>query len=164
VRQSRTIAAVRSAWAPCRHRLQRPRHEPDRRPVADAETPQAARPDRAGALSRTEVEPLLTREDISLRERTFWRMLYETAARTAKVLALNVEDLDLPNRRARVRRKGGTIDLIIWQAGTARLLPRVLRAVRPARYSSPNAGLGSSCPRPTLTPPAGPARPPPGRA
>ena len=62
-----------------------------------------------------------------LRERTLWRMLYETAARSAEVLALNVEDLDLPNRRARVRRKGGAIDVIVWQTGTARLLPRLLK-------------------------------------
>ncbi len=85
------------------------------------------RPDRARALSCSEVEQLLTREDISLRERTLWRMLYETAARSAEVLALNVEDLDLANRCARVRRKGGAIDVIIWQTGTARLLPRLLK-------------------------------------
>ena len=85
------------------------------------------RPDRSRALSRADVEQLLTREDLGLRERTMWRMLYETAARSAEVLALNVEDLDLPNRRARVRRKGGAMDWIIWQTGTARLLPRLLK-------------------------------------
>jgi integrase/recombinase XerC/integrase/recombinase XerD len=41
-------------------------------------------------------------------------------------LALDVEDLDLRNRRARVRRKGGAVDVIVWQTGTARLLPRLL--------------------------------------
>ncbi len=85
------------------------------------------RPDRARALSHAEVEQLLDLEDISLRERTLWRMLYETAARSAEGLALDVEDLDLPNRRARVRRKGGAIDVIVWQTGTARLLPRLLK-------------------------------------
>ena len=85
------------------------------------------RPDRARALSQAEVEQLLAREDISLRERTLWRMLYETAARSAEVLALNIEDLDLPNRQARVRRKGGAVDVIVWQTGTARLLPRLLK-------------------------------------
>jgi integrase len=85
------------------------------------------RPDRARALSRSEVDQLLTRKDISLRERTFWRMLYETAARSAEVLGLDVEDLDLPNRCARVRRKGGAINIIVWQTGTARLLPRLLK-------------------------------------
>ena len=85
------------------------------------------RPDRSRALSRADVEALLTRQDAGLRERTFWRMLYETAARSAEVLALDVEDLDLANRRARVRRKGGAIDVIVWQTGTARLLPRLLK-------------------------------------
>ena len=85
------------------------------------------REDRTRALSRADVEQLLTRDDISLRERTLWRMLYESAARSAEVLRLDVEDLDLANRRARVRRKGGAIDVIVWQTGTARLLPRLLR-------------------------------------
>ncbi len=84
-------------------------------------------PDRSRALSRADVERLLTREDIALRERTLWRMLYETAARSAEVLHLDVEDLDLPNRRAQVRRKGGAVDIIVWQTGTARLLPRLLK-------------------------------------
>ena len=84
-------------------------------------------PDRSRALSRAEVERLLTREDISIRERTLWRMLYETAARSAEVLRLDVEDLDLANRLAKVRRKGGAIDTIVWQTGTARLLPRLLK-------------------------------------
>ena len=84
-------------------------------------------PDRSRALSRAEVEALLTREDLPLRERVLWRMLYETAARAAEVLALDIEDLDLANRRAKVRRKGGAVDVIVWQTGTARLLPRLIR-------------------------------------
>ena len=108
------------------------------------------RPDRARALSRADVAQLLTREDISLRERTLWRMLYETAARSAEVLALDVGDLDLANRRARVRRKGGAVDVIVWQTGTARLLPRLLKGrksgpvfvtERKARVQLPTADL-----------------------
>jgi integrase/recombinase XerC/integrase/recombinase XerD len=83
--------------------------------------------DRSRALSRADIEALLTREDIALRERVLWRMLYETAARSAEVLRLDVEDLDLPNRKAKVRRKGGAIDVIVWQTGTARLLPRLIK-------------------------------------
>ena len=83
-------------------------------------------PDRSKALSRAEIQALLTRDDLAIRERTLWRMLYETAARTSEVLALDVEDLDLRNRRARVRRKGGAIDVIVWQTPAARLLPRLL--------------------------------------
>ena len=85
------------------------------------------RPDRARALSRSDVERLLTREDISLRERTLWRIAYETAARPAELLALDIGDLDLPGRRAEVRRKGGAVGVIVWQAGAARLLPRLLK-------------------------------------
>ncbi len=84
-------------------------------------------PDRSRALSRADVERLLTRDDIPIRERTLWRLLYETAARSAEVLRLDVGDLDLPNRKAKVRRKGGAIDTIVWQTGTARLLPRLLK-------------------------------------
>jgi integrase len=41
--------------------------------------------------------------------------------------ASNVDDLDLPNKRARVVSKGGAIDWVHWQSGTATLLPRLLR-------------------------------------
>ena len=34
-------------------------------------------------------------------------MLYETAARASEILALNVEDLDLEQRQASIRSKGG---------------------------------------------------------
>ncbi|MFD1932257.1 tyrosine-type recombinase/integrase [Nonomuraea mangrovi] len=54
-------------------------------------------------------------------------MLYETAARAAEILALNVEDLDLEHRRAPVRSKGGAIEWVYWDSGTAHLLPRLLR-------------------------------------
>jgi len=85
------------------------------------------RADRDRALTRAEVDRLLTRKDVGLRDRVLWRLLYETAARSGEVLALNVEDLDLPNLRARVRRKGGAVDTIHWQTGSARLLPRLLK-------------------------------------
>jgi integrase/recombinase XerC/integrase/recombinase XerD len=84
-------------------------------------------PDRTRALARADIEALLGREDVGLRERVLWRLLYETAARVAEVLALDITDLDLRNRRAKVRRKGGAADIIVWQTATARLLPRLLR-------------------------------------
>jgi hypothetical protein len=51
---------------------------------------------------------LLCREDIALRERVFWRIIYETAACSAEVLRLNVENLDLPTatRALPARRRG----------------------------------------------------------
>ncbi|MGX2993359.1 DUF6596 domain-containing protein [Streptomyces sp. JNUCC 64] len=57
----------------------------------------------------------------SVRERTLWRLLHESGATVTSVLALNVEDLDLADRRA--RGKGGWVT---WRSGTAGLLPELL--------------------------------------
>ena len=63
---------------------------------------------------------------MALRDKALWRMLYETAARAHEILALDVADLDPANRKAKVRRKGGAADIVVWRTGTARLLPRLL--------------------------------------
>ncbi|GGL49968.1 tyrosine-type recombinase/integrase [Planomonospora parontospora] len=85
------------------------------------------RADETRAVAKSAIHRLLSRRDIPLREKTLWRMLYETAARAAEILALNVEDLDLEHRRAPVRSKGGAIEWVYWESGTAHLLPRLLR-------------------------------------
>ncbi len=49
-----------------------------------------------------QLHALWTRADSHVREKTLWRMLYETAARANEILALNIEDLHLtrhPNHR-----------------------------------------------------------------
>lgn len=79
------------------------------------------------AVARSAIERALTRRDVPLREKTLWRLLYETAARASEVLALNIEDLDLDARRAPIRSKGGDIEWIFWGSGTAHLLPRLIR-------------------------------------
>ena len=45
----------------------------------------------------------------------------------SEILALNVEDLDVEQRRAPVRSKGGDVEFVYWGTGTAHLLPRLLR-------------------------------------
>jgi integrase len=84
------------------------------------------RVDRTRALTRGQLERLFARRDLPLRERTLWRLLYETAARANELLALDVADLDLANRRARVHSKGGAVEWVFWQTGSAQLLPRLL--------------------------------------
>ncbi|MEV2273812.1 tyrosine-type recombinase/integrase [Nonomuraea africana] len=84
-------------------------------------------PDETKAVAKTTIHRLLSRRDVPLREKALWRMLYETAARAAEILALNVEDLDLEGRRAPIRSKGGAIEWVYWDTGTAHLLPRLLR-------------------------------------
>jgi integrase len=82
--------------------------------------------DRTRALTRGQLERLFARRDLPLRERTLWRLLYETAARANELLALDVADLDLANRRAPVHSKGGAVEWVFWQTGSAQLLPRLL--------------------------------------
>jgi integrase len=61
--------------------------------------------DRTRALPRAALERLWARRDVPLGDKTLWRLLYETAARAGEALSLNVEDLDLANRRAVIRGK-----------------------------------------------------------
>ncbi len=55
---------------------------------------------------------------VPLREQLLWRLLHESGAPVETVLALDVDDLDLPHRRTRP-----PAPPLTWQAGTARLLP-----------------------------------------
>lgn len=82
--------------------------------------------DRTRAIPYTQLERLWRRDDVAVREKALWRMLYETAARASEILSLNVEDIDRDNRRAVVRSKGGDIDLLHFQTGSARLIPRLI--------------------------------------
>ena len=94
-------------------------------PTAGLERPRIPL-DRTKALTREQIASLWRRDDVPLRERAFWRLLYETAARANEILSLDIEDLDLPNKRARVRSKGGAVEWVFWQTGAALLLPRLL--------------------------------------
>ncbi|MGI5488837.1 tyrosine-type recombinase/integrase [Microtetraspora malaysiensis] len=91
--------------------------------------------------SRMAIDRLIARREVGLREKTLWRMLYETAARAEEILGLNIEDLDFAGRRAQVKAKGArsrvrrrgqaredfVLETVFWDAGTARLLPRLLK-------------------------------------
>lgn len=116
---NRQVATVRSFLAYCRRRSW----------VADA-TFEAKRrrehDDRTRSIPAVELERLWRRQDVALRDKALWRLLYESAARATEVLSLNVEDVDIANKRARVRSKGGAIEFIHFQTGSARLLPRLI--------------------------------------
>jgi integrase/recombinase XerD len=55
----------------------------------------------------------------ALREQALWHLLYESCGTIERVLALDVDDLDVPARRVR-ERNGPPLR---WGEGTARLLP-----------------------------------------
>jgi integrase len=61
--------------------------------------------DRTSALSRPAVQALWDRRDVPLREKTLWRLLYESAARAQSALSLDIEDLDLPGKRGKITAK-----------------------------------------------------------
>lgn len=65
--------------------------------VPDSETP---------ARSKMAVDRLIARREVHPREKTLWRMLYETCARVEEILGVNIEDLDLAARRCPVKAKG----------------------------------------------------------
>ncbi len=112
--------------------------------VPDSETP---------ARSKMAVDRLTGRREVHLREKTLWRMLYETAARTEEVLGVNIEDLDLGGRRCSVkakgargkaRRRGQAREDFVWRPFTGTLVqpgfcPACCVAGPGARCSSPTA-------------------------
>lgn len=66
--------------------------------------------------------------------------MYETCARAEELLQVNIEDLDLPGRCCPVKSKGAkprtrrgathaehVLQTVYWDAGTARLLPRLIK-------------------------------------
>lgn len=76
---------------------------------------------RTPALGSAQLDALWSRPDLPLREQTLWRLLHESEAGVKAVLSLNVENLDLDDRRARA---GST--WVTWRSGAARLLPELL--------------------------------------
>jgi integrase len=117
---NRHVATVRSFFGFCRRR---------RWLVEDLTVDLERRPeptDRTKAIPLPELEQLWRREEVGVREKALWRLLYETAARAIEALSINVEDLELDNKRVRVRSKGGDTDWLHFQTGSARLLPRLI--------------------------------------
>ncbi|MFJ5842472.1 hypothetical protein ACIQGO_38050 [Streptomyces shenzhenensis] len=106
-------------------------------------------PDRTKALTENQISALW-RLDVSLREKAFWKMLYESAARADDVLCPNVEGLYPQDKRGRITAKGGATEWIHWYSGTAQLLPRLI----PRRTRGPMFLTDRKTPAgtPTLTP------------
>jgi integrase/recombinase XerC/integrase/recombinase XerD len=97
---NRQVATLRSFLSYCRRRSW----------LADA-TLEAKRrrehEDRTRSIPPVELDRLWRRSDVALRDKAMWRLLYESAARATEVLSLNVEDIDVANKRARIRSRAG---------------------------------------------------------
>jgi integrase len=61
--------------------------------VPDSETP---------ARSKMAADRLIARREVYLREKTLWRMLYETAGRSEEIMGVGIEELDFAGRRGPV--------------------------------------------------------------
>lgn len=113
--------------------------------------------DKTRALTRSQVTAALSL-DVDLRERTLRQMLYDTAARASEILSLNVEDLDLPNKRAKVVGKGGDEEWVHWTTRTAHLLPRLIAGRRRGPLFLANRLPTRAVPTADLCPETGRAR------
>lgn len=83
-------------------------------------------PDRTRAIASGELERLWRRRDVALRDMALWRLLYESAGRASEVLSVDLADLDIDNKRARVHSKGGATEWVFFGASAARLLNRMV--------------------------------------
>jgi integrase len=113
--RSLTIWAVRRGWE-----------------LGDLTAGIARRPEPRGrtrVIDRRAIAALLDRRDVPLRERTLWRLLYESAAGADLVLSLDIEDLDLPGNRGQVLRDG-TARLLRWQSVTTSWLAGLVEGRR----------------------------------
>lgn len=81
---------------------------------------------RALPLGPAQLDAVWGLPDLPLREETLWRLLNESGAGATAVLSLNVEDLDLDDRRARSGSPDSPGAWVSWRSGAARLLPRLL--------------------------------------
>jgi hypothetical protein len=104
---------------------------------------QREKTDDTKAASRSRIDRLCRRRNAPLREKTLWRMLYESASRASAALALNIENLDLPNRQVKIISKGDDGMWIAWGTDTAHLLPRLIagRESGPLFLSDQRPGL-----------------------
>ncbi|MFI0966988.1 tyrosine-type recombinase/integrase [Streptomyces sp. NPDC021080] len=78
--------------------------------------------DETKAVDPEELEHLWDPARVALRQRTLWRLLYESSSRAEAVLALNVEDVSLKARKARAVIKGGRTIWVYFERRGAELL------------------------------------------
>jgi integrase len=96
--------------------------------------------DRTRVPTPTELERFWAKQHIPLMVKVFTRLQYETAARATELLSADIADLNMDNRRLRVTSKGGDIEWVYFQSGSARNLPGCCAGAPAGRCSSPACG------------------------
>jgi hypothetical protein len=111
------------------------------------------------AVPRPAIDRALSRRDVPLREKTLWRMLYETAARASEVLALNIEDPGWTPAAPRSAPRAATPKGSAGVLAPRTCCPASSAAARPGRCSCPSAAPAPPAapqPRTCAPPPDGP--------
>lgn len=78
--------------------------------------------DETKAREPEELEHLWDSATVGLRERTLWRLLYESSSRAEAALSLNVESINMRRRKARAVIKGGRTIWVHFEDAGAGLL------------------------------------------
>jgi integrase/recombinase XerC/integrase/recombinase XerD len=81
-------------------------------------------------IPAAQLEGLWHREGVPVRDKTLWRLAYDSAARANEILSLDLPDLDLPAKTAVIIGTGGAPRQINWYTHTAHLLARLCAARR----------------------------------
>ena len=110
-------------------------------------------------LDAAQVDALL-RLPVGLREHAFWRLLLDSGAGAADVLALDVGHLDLQRHRTRARPGGHPGAVIAWQEATGQALCWLLagRTAGPVFVTGRRAPAGNERPPADRCPVTGQAR------
>jgi integrase len=153
---NRHVATVRSFLGFCRRR----------RWVSDDLTVDLERrrepADCTKAIPLAELERLWRRDDLGVREKALWRLLYETAARATEALSINVEDLRpyFGSRQLRqitpshVLRRQHELEQRLSHSGVMAcrsILGRILEAARKERLIATNPVREVEAPKPRLS-------------
>ena len=122
---NRNLATISSLFTWCVDNDLLCGHRP--RVCAGARPAARSRPNaRAGPSPSIELEALWSDPRHRLRDRVYWAMAYDTAARADELLSLDIDNIDLADRCAVIIGKGGSAERIFWSSITARRLPRLI--------------------------------------
>lgn len=105
-------------------------------PIADVEPPPRVKRLPRGVMSREEIAKVMAQPDlrsvVGYRDRTVMEVLYSTGMRAAEVADIDVQDVSLEKKVARVRNgKGAKERFVPLTAPCCRFLTRYLKVVRP---------------------------------
>ncbi|AYF77748.1 site-specific integrase [Nocardia yunnanensis] len=81
------------------------------------------------AVSAAALDALTSRTDVHLREKTLWWMIFETCSHPRELLAVDIETLELPERRCPAPGRSGehaAARAVAWGPRTAALLPLLI--------------------------------------